>query len=152
MRIYCSMIETKLLYALSCCCFTVAQQRRLNGFRAKCIRQVVGIKPSYMSRISNKEVLRRANHVAASALHVQTQLQLLGKVLRAPATSQLHKAALVPGTLQPSSSEFIRKVGRPRREWATTALGEALRQTHGPRTLLSLASDHKGWKEAMKIC
>jgi hypothetical protein len=41
-RIFCSMIETKLLYGLSCCCLSVAQQRRLNGFQAKCLRKIVG--------------------------------------------------------------------------------------------------------------
>ena len=148
LRLYCSMVETKLLYGLSCCCFTVAQQRRLNGFQAKCLRRIVGIKPSFISRITNKEVLRRVGHVDATTLLSQMQLQLLGKVLRAPATSQLRAAAFTPGTLQSATSRYVRRVGRPRREWVPTVMADATRLAR-PHDLQTLALDQSRWKSTM---
>jgi hypothetical protein len=144
------MIETKLLYGLSCCCLSVAQQRRLNGFQSKCLRKIIGIQPSFISRIPNKEVLRRAGHVQASELLLQTQLGLLGKVLRAPATSQLRTSALTPGTLQPATARFVRRVGRPRKEWIPLVIAEAHRRA-GHNDLQDLALDPLRWKMAMSF-
>ncbi len=90
LEIYRSLVESKLLYGLSCCCLTAADKRRLDGFQARCLRQVLGIKPAFYSRISNKEVLRRAEHSAATHILAHQQLMMLGKVLRAPQDSPLH--------------------------------------------------------------
>ena len=38
-------------------------------------------KPSFVSRVTNAEVLRRSGHLAATQLLQKRQLQLLGKVL-----------------------------------------------------------------------
>ena len=104
LAIYRSMVETKLLYSLSCCCLNVAQKRRLNGFQAKCLRQILGIPAAFISRISNKELLRRADYPEATSSLLQAQLQIFGKVLRTPPTYQLHACAFHPGTLQAATS------------------------------------------------
>jgi len=148
LAIFSSMVETKLYYALSCCCLNVAQKRRLNGFQAKCLRQIMGIAPSFISRVSNKEVLKRAAHLEATTSLEQSQLQLLGKVLRAPATSQLHLCAFSPGTLQPATSHYVRRVGRPKKEWVPTVIAKAAGRV-GVQSLQTLANDPVRWKAAM---
>jgi len=151
LQIFSSMVETRLLYSLACCCFTVAQLRRLNGFQAKCVRQILGIKPSFLSRVSNQEVLRRAHHTNATTQLMQTQLMFLGKVLAAPTTSQLHSSAFIPGTLQPATSRYVRRVGRPRKEWIPTVVAEATKQarSHGWHELQALARDRSQWRTVM---
>ena len=120
LQICSSLVESKLLYGLLTCSLTVAELRRLDGFQAKCLRQVLRIQPSFYSRISSKTVLIKAGSKSASELLAQQQLVMLGRVLRSPQTSALHKSALVPGTLVPATSFYIRRRGRPRKEWAPT--------------------------------
>ena len=68
LRIFSATIEAKLLYSLSSVCLTVAQQRKLDGFQNRCIRSIVGIKPAFLSRVSNAAVLEKAGHTAATQL------------------------------------------------------------------------------------
>ena len=137
-----------MLYGLSCCCFTVAELRRLDGFQARCLRKGVGVAASFVAHVPNKEVLRIAGHTKASALLIEQQVMLLGRVLRADPQSKLHTSAFMAGTQQPQTSHYIRRVGRPRREWATTVLAEAQRRAPG-QDLFNLAQDPDRWKEAM---
>ena len=125
-------MESKLLYGLVCGCLTVAEKRRLDGFQARCLRQVLGIQPAFFSRVSNSTVRSRARQSSATALLEKQQLELLGRVLRAPVTTPLHTAALVPGTETPVTSFYIRRRGRPRKEWVPTAIQRAhqMNNTH----------------------
>ena len=75
------------------------------------------------------------------------QLELLGKVIRSPEESLLRSVSFISGTLQTATSRYIRRVGRPRKEWVTTVLPEALRRTHGSSQQLEhLAGDPSQWK------
>ena len=146
--LYVSLIESRLLYSLSSCCFTAADLRRLDGFQARCLRKLVGIAPSYISRVPNSEVLRIACHPKASTLLADQQVALLGKVLRAPEHSLLHRSAMIPGTLQPATSKYVRRVGRPRREWVTTVMQIA--HCRAPaQELYPLAQDGHRWRQEM---
>ena len=78
LEVYRSLIESRLLYGLSCCCFTVSDLRRLDGFQAKCLRKVIGVAPSYYSGVSNKDVLHIAGHRKASSRLADQQVVLLG--------------------------------------------------------------------------
>ena len=83
LEIYSALIESKLLNSLSTACFTKAELRRLDGFQARCLRSVLHIGSSFLTRISNEEDRRRAKAVPASQRLCQQQLILLGKVMRA---------------------------------------------------------------------
>jgi hypothetical protein len=146
LRVFDSLVQSKFLYGLATCCFTVAEQRRINGFQAKCIRQILGIAPSFVSRVSNAEVLRRSRMRNAMELLAQQQLIQLGKVLRAPSASALHHTSLIPGTLQPATSRYVRRRGRPHKEWIPTVLPEAFRRKHSHEQLYELAQDGNVWK------
>jgi len=146
-HIFQSLVLSKLLYGIAACSFTAAQLRRVNGFQAKCLRQILGINHAFYSRVSNAEVLRRAGAKLATDILVEQQLTQLGKVLRAPQPSALHSTTLTAGTLEPATSHFIRRRGRPRKEWATTVLQEAYRRKHHHEDLYELASDKQIWKK-----
>ena len=143
--LYESLGQSNLVYSLSSCCLNVVQSRRVNGFQAKCVRQILGIRPSYDSRISNKEVMSRAGIRTISDVLARQQLDQLGRVLRADITSPLHTVALTPGTLEPATSHFKRRVGRPRKEWVPTVLEQARLHTRG--NLYELARDEKLWRK-----
>eukprot|EP00959_Pyramimonas_sp_CCMP1952_P372408 7798885-Pyramimonas_sp.AAC.1 len=60
-----SLVESKLLYALPAEYFTTAESRILDGFQARCLRKVLNIKPSFLSRVSNASVSQHAGAEAA---------------------------------------------------------------------------------------
>ena len=150
LNIYQALVESKLLYGLSCCCLSAAELRRLNGFQAKCLRQILKIRPAYYSRVSNQEGLRRAGPNPAAELLLRQQLNILGKVLRAPQVSPLHTAAVVPGTLQPATSYYIRRVGRPRKEWVASVMQAAHQRSAGCHDPYRLAQGKSAWQQCMK--
>ena len=75
------------------------------------------------------------------------QLLLLGKVLvlRAPQDSPLHAVSFIPGTTEPATSRYIRRVGRPRKEWVPTMLQEVYRSL-GVAQLPGAAESETAWK------
>ena len=116
LRIYASIVESKLLYGLSSACFTKAQLRRLDGFQNRCLRMIIGVKPSYISRISNRDVLTRAGYEAASTHLLFRQLQLFGQVLRADPAHPLYACSFAAG-MRPATERYVRRVGRPHKEF-----------------------------------
>ena len=116
LAIYHMLVESKLLYSLSSICLTVAQERQLNGFQNRCLRHIIGVSPSFISRVPNAEVLQRSGHMAATVLLQKRQLQLLGKVLRSPEGHPLRTASFIPGTNHPVTDPFVRRCGTPCKE------------------------------------
>jgi len=132
LRIYSALIESKLLYSLSCMCLTAAEKRRLDGFQNRCIRKILGIKPSFISRVSNLAVLEKAAHPAAISLLEKRQMQLFGKIMRCDATHPLHRASFVPGLrYKPITDRYVRRKGRPAKEWIPEMSKLALRLSGG---------------------
>lgn len=51
--------------------------------------------------------------------------------------------------LQPATARYVRRVGRPRKEWMPTVLAEAHRRNTGSGQLCALAADARRWKTTM---
>ena len=100
----------------------VAQEWHLNAFQNRCLRRIVGIKPSHFSRVSNADVLERCGHVSATSLLRKRQSQLLRKVLRSEEGHPLRTASFIPGTNYPLTERYVRRRGRPHKEWVRTLL------------------------------
>ena len=124
LRVFSAVVESKLLYSLSSMCLTAAAKRRLDGFQNRCIRKIVGIKPAFVSRVSNRDVLAKAVHTSASQLLRKRSLQLFGKVLRSPSNHPMRQVCFIGSTLIPASERFVRRVGRPGKEWVQEQLSE----------------------------
>ena len=140
-----------MLYGFASVCLNVSGRRRLDGFQNKCLRDILCIRPSFYSRITNASVLQQASVEAASRQLETTHLQLFGKVIRAAPANPLRSSCLVGNTLQPLTSYYIRRVGRPRKEWVTTILPRALQQAGGSESTLSqLVQDPAAWKRLVK--
>ena len=122
LRIFNSLIESKLLYSLSTICLTVSQERQLNGFQNRCLRVIIGTKPSYVSRVSNAAVLAKSGHTLATDLLRYRQCRLLDQVLHSPEGHPLRSATFIPGTDQPLTDRYIRRRGAPAKEWLRTLL------------------------------
>ena len=145
MALYSSLIESKLLYGLSTMVLTVCQKRILNGFQSRCLRRIFGIKPSYISRVSNACVLEKAVCVLATNLLLRRQMRMLGKVLRAPEGHPLQKSSFIPGTNRPATDQYVRRVGRPAKEWIPEMMREAESRLGSTERVLQTALNKKAW-------
>ena len=127
--IFSSIVLSRLLYGLSSAWLNVAEQRRLNGFYCRCLRRIVGVKPAFVSRVSNAKVLQLAGQVPLGRQLLKQQLLLFGKVVRASSEDTLRNLTFIGDTDEPATNRYIRRVGRPRNEWAVMVRREAYKMT-----------------------
>ena len=149
--LYSSLVEAKLLYALSTLIFTMSSKRQLNGFQNRCLRTIVRIKPSYISRVSNAAVLRKSGHRLATDLLQNQQIQLLGRVIRAPEGHPLRTASFIPGTNWPATERYVRRVGRPSAEWVPEMMRIAEDRLGSTRAVVSAAMNKQTWSAAFDL-
>ena len=55
--VYEACVQTKLLYSLHTSWFKRDELARIDAFQARCLRKILGIQHSYVSRVSNESVL-----------------------------------------------------------------------------------------------
>lgn len=122
-----ALIRSRLLYSMSTVCFNKAERRRLDGFQNRCLRVIWGIKASFISRVSNMEVLSRTGQRLFSDVLLEQQLLLYGRAARSADYSPMRTCVFCPGLLQPVTEALVRRVGRPRSEWAHYCQGHAAR-------------------------
>ena len=104
----------------------------------------------FESRVSNEEVRRRANVAPLSAKLLERQLLLLGRVLAADPENPLNTASFIPGTWRPATERFVRRVGRPRKEWVPSVLGEAHTRIGNDACLARALQSKLCWKQALR--
>ena len=113
-----ALITSKVLYSLSTAWLNQSEKRRLDGFQAKCLRRVLHIPPSFLSRVSNKAVLQQARQDPYSTQLLRQQLALYGKIGRASNRDFLRRVTFQPDTVLSATDALRRRRGRPQREWA----------------------------------
>ena len=85
-RIFEACVPSKLLYCLHTAWLNKAELRRLNAFQAKCVRKILNIPHSFVSRISNKIVLEQSGRQEISSILTYRQLVFFGKIAALPST------------------------------------------------------------------
>ena len=106
------------MYGLASAWLNKNDQRKLDGFQCRCLRAIWGIQPSFISRVSNEKILKMTMQTRLTTTLQKQQLTLYGKVARLPVGHPVREATFVGGSLRPAVDEFVRRVGRPRFEWA----------------------------------
>ena len=122
LEIYRALVESRLLYGLTTACFTRSELRRLDQFQAKCLRSILGVPPSSVSRISNAEVRSTANWKPASQSLLEQQRFILERVIASGDDSVLCQLTFVPGTNRAATDRYIRRVGWLRLEFVISVL------------------------------
>ena len=150
LRVYSVCLESKLLYSLSSVCLNIAQQRQLNGFQNRCLRKIIGVKPAYYSRVTNAAVLDRTGHRLAYTLLLRRQMQLFGKVLRSADWHPFRRISFVAGTDHPLISWYVRRRGRPSKEWVPEMIKISAALFGSFDTAKHLASNQKMWNDRIK--
>ena len=80
---------------------------------------------------------------------MKQQLVLLGKVARAPDDDVLRKLTFMCGSLRPATERFVRKVGRPRQEWAVMLMKESLKFAGTFANLETMLMNETQWYQAV---
>ena len=93
-----------------------ADTRRLDAFHHRCLRKLLRIPCSYISRVPNSEVLQQSGQMLLSALLEQRQIQLYRRITALPADSYVKKVVCKP-TGEPIVWNLLRGRGRPRQMW-----------------------------------
>ena len=144
-----AIILSQVLHGLDTAWLNVSDRRKLDGFQCRCLRVILRIPPPYVSRVSNQTVLARAGAVKFFILLLRHQLILFGKVARAPDQDVLRQLTFCPGCLDLAANRFIRRVGRPRNEWASCLLKEAIGIAGSQAALEIMVQRPAEWKAAV---
>ena len=144
-----AVITSRLLYSLGSAWLNVAELRRLNGFQCRCLCPILGIKQSFVSRISNSSVLQQSGQIPYGRQLLRQQLLLFGRVARAPATDPLRRLTFVPGSRLPATGYCVS-------EWAGHGMNGQLcsreRPTrHMPTSIRSSTLKWNGSEQLMSI-
>ena len=117
LEVYSACVLSKLLYSLESLWLLKAERARLDAFHCRCLRMILRIPCSYVSRISNAVVLERAGmHPLSETLLSRQQAQYL-KIKRQEHTSIL-RHLIMDEAGGPRVWCGARRRGRPRQRWA----------------------------------
>ena len=88
-----------------------------------------------------------AGHRQFTQQLLKQQLLFFGRVARSPDSDMLRDLTFIPGTLQSAAGRFVRKVGRPRFEWASCVAKVAHTIVGVNGNLLAAVQDAAGWRQ-----
>ena len=138
------------LYGLAAGCLNKSERRRIGGFQNRCLRSIWGIKTAYISRVSNARVLELTGQRPLTRRLEYQQLVLFGKVARLSDDSIVRESTFCPGCLRPAAERYVRKVGRPRLDWATEIHKLALAAAGSLGRLDEAIVDDCAWRRLAK--
>ena len=147
-RIFESCVGSKFLYALHTAHLNKAEQRRIDGFQARCLRKILGVLPSFISRVPNRTVLEQAGTLRFSTQLQRQQLLFLADLARRPSGDALRDCVFMPGTCSPTVSTIAKRRGRPRSTWLQTVTDRAVSVAGGMATLTAMMQDTPAAKKA----
>ena len=61
----------------------------------------------------------------------------------------MHSSSFIHGSLQAATSKYVRRVGRPRREWVTQVRNKAFQMVKGHRELDRLVQNPRLWLDTV---
>ena len=76
MLLYNSLIISKLLYELDGTQLNESEKRRLDAFRAKCLRRILKVLHSFYNHVSNSQIWQAAHTQPLTSILVRRQLKL----------------------------------------------------------------------------
>jgi hypothetical protein len=124
---YDAIIRSKLLYGLETVQLTEAQQKKIDAFQMRGLRQLMKKKHTYYDRThTNDHVLKEASKTAYpkgdkqirrfSEFHEKRKIKLLGHIIRAPNNDPLRQVTFKDNTAERPERGTLR-VGRPKQNW-----------------------------------
>ena len=152
-RIFESCVVSKLLYCLHTAYLNKQENRRLDAFQARCLRKILRIPHSYISRVPNAVVLQRSGARLLSNSLLRKQLTFLGHVARKPGDDAVRLTVFQPFSHLLAEPPENRKRGRPRKTWPQEIYRHACAAAGGvealPALLRNTAQSATAWLSAV---
>ena len=130
-KVFHSIIRSKLLYGLECIQLNQAERNKLNAFQIKCYRRILHIPPTSVDRtVTNEDVKRilqdqQGLKVADfSDMWIHKKIKLLGHIIRSHNQDPMKQVLFEPYSLTPRI-EHARRVGKPRAHWLIETYADA---------------------------
>ena len=150
-KIFEACVLSKLLYGLESAWLPRADRNKLDGFFARCLRKIYAIKPAFLSRVSNAEVLARASAKPLSTNLLARQLIYYGKIACRESSDLTRIIAFGPSGCKPRKWS-MRKAGRPCLRWTSCVYAHALSVAGGKDEELERllqAANQRAWRNAV---
>ena len=149
---YQSLVLSKATWGLHLLALGKTEFKKLEYYHIRCLRRILGIKASYISRVSNDDVLKKANFPCFRSFVRLRQFQLLGHVLRLTQDDPDFRVCFQVGTLCDPCLPvpFKRRKGRPRARWAEVLISDFIEQypNQSRQDIYHLAQDRSRWRAA----
>jgi len=153
LAIFDAVVVSRLRYSTASAWLSKGDLRRLDGFHVRCLRTILGVKPSFISRVTNGKVRSLAARRPLSCAIRHSQLKLLGDVLFSPDKTMLKEVTFQSNTVFPMTDAWVRKVGRPKHEWTTQLLSLMQKMAGTAEKWREAISSHDQWMELVgKAC
>ena len=107
------------MYSLESLWLLKADKDRLDAFHCMCLRRILHVAPSFVSRVSNNDVYTRAHQSRYSDVLGSRQKRLFEKIQTMPVESVIRSLVCTLDG-QPKSWFRRRSRGRPQQRWATS--------------------------------
>ena len=139
--VFTACVVQKLLYSLECSWLDKVLRTKLDGFYVRCLRQILKVSPSFISRVSNSYILQQFHTPVLSKILLKRQLHLYGRVARMPNDAVMRQSIFEPSSLS-LKCEGRRRSGRPRNTWGRE-LSKIVAELKPPHLGTQSFLDHK---------
>ena len=143
--VFSACIVQRLLYSLEGAWLNKHLVKKLDGFYCKCLRRILGISHSYISRISNAFILKQFNSKPLSQILLYRQLILFGRIARMSDSSTMRQCVFAEQSVELVRDHDKKKQGRPRKTWSEELHKHSL-LICGTSSLQSIILDKNVWQ------
>ena len=119
LELYSAIVLPRLLYNLETLWLLKADRKRLYSFNAQCLRRICRIPHSFLSRVSNDQILNRCRARPLSEALRERQTSMYNKIAGLSQDHPLRVLTCQPGSSLPRIWDQCRKRGRPKQQWAS---------------------------------
>ncbi|XP_029938455.1 NLR family CARD domain-containing protein 3-like [Salarias fasciatus] len=141
-KVYQACVLSTLLYGSETWTLYSCQERRLNAFHQRCLRRLLGI--SWQDRVSNIDVLARAEVPSMFAILTQRRLRWLGHVTR------MNNGRIPKDLLYGELATGNRSKGRPALRFKDVCKRDLKAGGFNPSDLESATSERSDWRTTSK--
>ena len=143
LRVYHACVLSTLLYGCESWTTYARHEKKLNSFHMRCLRRILQIK--WQDRVSNTEVLERANMSSLHAVLSEKRLRWLGHVKR------MNAGRIPKDLLYGELVEGHRKIGRPKLRFKDLCKRDLNESSIDLDTWECQASDRPTWRLAVRL-
>ena len=145
--VFSACIIQRLLYSLEGTWLNKHVVKKLDGFYCKCLRHILKISPSFISRVSNKYILQQFNSKSLGNILLTRQMLLFGRIARMSNSSVLRSCIFEPNR-ETLIKHDQKKQGRPRNTWGEELCKRCKHSCEIANVILqNIIADEKTWQD-----